>query len=100
MIARLAAVALLVATAAEAHDIYGNWLVPGSDTSPCCAGKDCRPTRAYSDEDGLWHAWNGKRWLPIPPDRVLPTDYAHDGRSHLCENEDTVYCFSPGPVLR
>lgn len=58
---------------------------------------DCRPTRAYLENDGLWRAWNGAEWLVVPRDRVLPTDLAGDGRSHLCSRDTFVFCFSPGP---
>jgi hypothetical protein len=57
---------------------------------------DCRPTRAYLDDGGVWHAWNGKKWLIVPWQAILPQDYAHDGRSHLCEKHEQIYCFSPG----
>lgn len=85
---------------AKAHDIYGSWHVPGNPKSSCCNDSDCRPTRAYVDEEGRWRAWDGFMWLVVPPERVLPTDYAHDGRSHLCAKSGFVYCFSPtGPRI-
>ena len=37
-------------------------------------------------------------WLTVPREIVLPTDYGHDGRSHLCEREGYIYCFTPGQV--
>lgn len=84
---------------ARAHDIYSGpeWRVPGSPGVSCCNGTDCRPTRAYMGEDGLWRAWSGYKWITVPADRVLPTDLAKDGRSHLCASlDDYVFCFSPG----
>lgn len=80
---------------ALAHDIYKNWSPPNNPKTSCCNDGDCRPTRAYY-EDGYWWAWNGFGWLRVPPDRVLPTDYAGDGRSHLCERALQIYCFTPG----
>jgi hypothetical protein len=82
---------------AEMHDIYKNWTPPDNPKTSCCDNSDCRPTRAYVDESGNWRAWNGNMWLIVPSARVLPTDYAHDGRSHLCEKAGFIYCFAPGP---
>ena len=81
---------------AEMHDIYKDWHPPLNQGTSCCNNADCRPTRAFVDDDGNWRAWNGSTWLQVPQERVLPTDYAGDGRSHLCEKEGFVYCFTPG----
>lgn len=83
---------------AQMHDTYKNWHPPLNPASSCCSNADCRPTRAYVDDDRHWHAWNGSRWLIVPPERVLPTDYAGDGRSHLCEKEGQIYCFTPAEI--
>jgi len=80
---------------AEMHDLYKTWHPPDNSKTSCCNNADCRPTRAYVDENGIWRAWNGLRWLVVPPDRTLPTDFAGDGRSHLCENKGYIYCFAP-----
>jgi hypothetical protein len=69
---------------AQQHDIYKEWTAPDNPALSCCNNNDCRPTRSYKGDDGLWRAWNGYRWLTVPPNRVLPTDLAKDGRSHLC----------------
>jgi len=82
---------------AQMHHIYKHWHPPLNSKTSCCDNSDCRPTRAYVEDDGTWRAWNGVRWLAVPAERVLPTDFAGDGRSHLCEKADFVYCFSPGP---
>ena len=82
---------------AEMHDVYKAWHPPDNPKTSCCNNADCRPTRAYVDDNGTWRAWNGLFWLPVPPDRVLPTDFAGDGRSHLCESAGHVYCFTPAP---
>lgn len=89
---------LLIGAAATAwgHDIYHHWKVPANPNVSCCDNTDCRPTRAYLGEDGLWRAWNGTEWLTVPLGALLPTDYAKDGRSHLCEKAGYVFCFSPG----
>lgn len=81
---------------ARAHDIYGGWTAPDNPAMSCCDNTDCRPTRAYMGDDGLWRAWDGLGWLTVPPGRVLPPDFAKDGRSHLCEKMGAVYCFTPG----
>lgn len=74
---------------------YQHWQRPGGLGS-CCNDQDCRPTRAFVGEDGLWRAWDGLRWLTIPSTALLPSDLAGDGRSHLCATPSgMVYCFSP-----
>ncbi len=83
---------------AHAHDPYGHWRQPDNPAASCCHSDDCRPTRAYMGEDGLWRAWDGRQWAIVPPGKVLPTDFAGDGRSHLCERAGRVLCFSPGQV--
>lgn len=86
---------------AQQHDIYQRWSPPNNPKTSCCnavkedGSGDCRPTRAFVDDDGNWRAWNGLRWLTVPPGRVLPTDYAGDGRNHLCEKMEVIYCFTP-----
>jgi len=82
---------------ADRHDLYKTWHPPDNPKTSCCNNADCRPTRAYVDDSGTWRAWNGLLWLVIPPERLLPTDLAGDGRSHLCENEGHIYCFTPAP---
>ena len=91
-----AAVQAMWPVRARAHDPYSTWTAPDNPGLSCCNSSDCRPTRAYMGDDGLWRAWDGINWLTIPPGRVLPTDYAGDGRNHLCEKMGAVYCFSPG----
>ncbi len=83
---------------AEMHDVYKHWHPPLNPGTSCCNDADCRPTRAYVDGEGRWRAFNGSAWLVIPQERVLPADYAGDGRSHLCEKDGFVYCFSPGEI--
>ena len=109
--AALASVALLaLATSAFAqsgehgdghagmHDIYQHWHPPLNPGTSCCNNADCRPTRAFVDGEGHWRAWNGSAWLVVPQERVLPTNYAGDGRSHICEKEGFIYCFTPGEI--
>jgi hypothetical protein len=83
---------------AQGHDLYQRWSPPNNPNTSCCNNGDCRPTRAYVDNEGRWRAWNGKTWLIVPQERVLPPDFAGDGRSHLCEKEQFIYCFTPGEV--
>ena len=83
---------------AEMHDIYRLWTPPLNPNTSCCDKSDCRPTRAFVDDDGHWRAWNGALWLQVPQDRVLPPNHAGDGRSHLCEKEQFIYCFAPGEI--
>jgi hypothetical protein len=86
---------------AENHDWYQNLTQP--DTGfPCCNGStssvegDCRPTRAFLDEDGLWYALLDGQWVPIPP-RVVLKRLAPDGHSHICASQSgVIYCFLAG----
>lgn len=78
---------------AEHHDEYRHWKQPGNGMS-CCNDQDCRPTRAYLTEEG-WRAWDGTRWLLVPPSAVLSVR-AKDGRTHLCATPaGHVYCLVP-----
>ena len=90
------AVAIAMGVRVHAHDPYSGWRAPDNPGMSCCDNNDCRPTRAYMGDDGLWRAWDGINWLTVPPGRVLPTDFAKDGRNHLCEKLGAVYCFTPG----
>ena len=83
---------------ARSHDIYKDWRKPDNPAVSCCNDSDCRPTRAYMGEDGLWRVWIDGKWVAVPRDVVLPTDYAKDGRSHVCEKGGHFYCFTPGEV--
>ena len=85
----------LIAGNARAHEPYSGWRVPNNPAVSCCDNTDCRPTRSYLGDDGLWRAWNGGAWLTVPAEKVLPADLAKDGRSHLCEKGTYIYCFSP-----
>jgi hypothetical protein len=98
IVALVALIAWLVMglPAARAHDPYTEWKVPGTTVS-CCNRNDCRPTRARMTDAETWQAWDGARWVDIPPDRVLQFP-SPDGRVHLCEANGTIYCFMPtGP---
>ncbi len=79
---------------AEHHDQYEQWKQPDNGAS-CCNNADCRPTRARMTDRETWEAWNGYRWIPIPPLKVLRMQ-SPDGRSHLCESNGAVFCFLPG----
>lgn len=91
-------IALLWAGTVYGHDPYTDWRKPDNPGVSCCNDTDCRPTRAYMGDDGLWRAWDGAKWLTVPKEVVLPTDYGQDGRSHLCEAHGYIYCFTPGQV--
>ena len=74
---------------------------PGTGYS-CCNGTstavegDCRPTRAYLNEDGKWYALLDGRWMPVPP-RVVLKQLAPDGSSHICASKSgMIYCFLGG----
>ena len=86
---------------AENHDWYRELKQPGTGYS-CCNGRlsstdgDCRPTRAYLHDDGMWYALLNGRWVPVPP-RVVLQQLAPDGRSHICASKSgMIYCFLGG----
>ena len=86
---------------AEHHDWYQQLKQPGTGFS-CCNGTtngvegDCRPTRAYLNDDGSWYAFLDGRWVPVPP-RVVLKQLAPDGRSHICASKSgLIYCFLGG----
>jgi hypothetical protein len=80
-----------------AHDPYTGW-TDGRGFS-CCDNGDCRPTRAYVDDDGRWRALGDGRWLIVPPDAVLRIP-SPDGRSHICMTPGAIEprCFVPGEI--
>ena len=84
----------------EIYDWYRDLKQPGS-VHPCCNGDrpgfigDCRPTRAYIDDDGLWHAVLDGEWVVIPP-RVVLSQKSPDGASHICANGSGILCFLGG----
>ena len=86
---------------AENHDWYEQLKQPGTGYS-CCNGTingvegDCRPTRAYLNDDGQWYAQVDGRWVLVPPRAVL-RQLAPDGRSHICASKSgMIYCFLGG----
>jgi len=86
---------------AENHDWYRELKQPGTNMS-CCNGTtdgiegDCRPTRAYIDDNGIWRALMDGKWIVVPP-RVVLQSLAPDGGSHICANRSgTIYCFMGG----
>ena len=86
---------------AENHDWYKELKQPGTGLA-CCNGTtnnaegDCRPTRAYLNDDGLWYALLDGRWVPVPP-RVVLKQLAPDGSSHICASKSgMIYCFLGG----
>ena len=86
---------------AENHDWYKELKQPGTGYS-CCNGTvngiegDCRPTRAYLQDDGTWRALIDGRWVEVPP-RVVLKQLAPDGSSHICASRSgLIYCFLGG----
>ncbi len=86
---------------AQNHDWYQDLKQPDTGYS-CCNGRsassegDCRPTRAYLSDDGMWYAMIDGRWVPVPP-RVVLRQLAPDGRSHVCVSKSgTIHCFLGG----
>ena len=88
---------------AQQHDWYQELKQPGTGYS-CCNGTvngilgDCRPTRAYQDDDGAWHALMDGKWVKIPPRVIFPqATLSPDGRSHICASRSgMIFCFLGG----
>lgn len=86
---------------AQNHDWYQDLKQPGTGYS-CCNGSargnegDCRPTRAYQDDEGRWFALLNGRWVAIAP-QVILEPMSPDGRSHICANPyGRIFCFLRG----
>ena len=86
---------------AQNHDWYQDLRQPGTGYS-CCNGSargnegDCRPTRAYQDDEGRWFALLNGRWVAIAPQVILDR-MSPDGRAHLCANPyGRIFCFLRG----
>jgi hypothetical protein len=86
---------------AQNHDWYKDLQQPGTGLL-CCNGRasgldgDCRPTRAYVDDDGTWKALIDGRWVAVPP-KVVLKQLAPDGNSHICANKwGDIFCFIGG----
>ena len=77
---------------AENHDWYKELKQPGTGFS-CCNGRsatsegDCRPTRAYLNDDGMWYALLNGRWVPVPPRVVLQAARPRRPQPHLRQQE-------------
>jgi hypothetical protein len=86
---------------AQNHDWYKDLQQPGTGLL-CCNGPangsegDCRPTRAYLDDDGTWKALIDGRWVSVPP-KVVLKQLAPDGNSHVCARKNgRISCFIGG----
>lgn len=85
------------------HNIYKNW-TQSNGYSSCCNGDDpengvkgdCRPARAYPDQDGQWHVLINGKYVPVPLHAIR--DYpTPDGNSHVCETPSQgIMCFVRG----
>ena len=77
---------------AENHDWYKDLKQPQTGYS-CCNGRtgttdgDCRPTRAYLNDDGMWYALLDGQWVPVPP-RVVLKQLAPDGSSPYLRQQE------------
>lgn len=91
----LCTLALLIAAPAYAHDWYGKLQSPITNGS-CCSDKDCHPTKAEPDEDGVWWVYDEGVRRRVPPLAILHTT-APDGNSHVCINSaHAILCFIKG----
>lgn len=60
---------------------------PGSSAG-CCNLTDCRQTEARQLADQSWEAvltdYRGRRWVAIPPGKVLKNPKSVDGEAYIC----------------
>lgn len=62
----------------------------------CCSEKDCHPTHAWPDEQGVWWVLENGREMRVP-DRAILNITAPDGNSHVCVNQSMgIVCFIKG----
>jgi hypothetical protein len=70
--------------------------VPGTGTS-CCSMADCRPVE-YRSVGDHYEALVGRRWIPVPPEKVLHRSDNPTGGAVLCWTPNLgVMCFVRGP---
>lgn len=88
---------------AQHHNIYKDW-TQSNGYSSCCNGDDpengvkgdCRPARAYPDENGQWHVLINGKYVPVPL-RAIRDYSTPDGNSHVCQDEvNGIMCFIRG----
>lgn len=96
----------------DLHEYYKNLYIPNTGQAvpgSCCRERiefpngevigDCRPVRAWLDDDGIWHAIADGREVLIPDERIIRSGQppAPDGNSHLCMSQfGVIFCFVPG----
>lgn len=86
---------------AQHHDWYRELKQPGTGFSCCNAltpenpSGDCRPTRAYRDDDGVWWALIDGTWHSVPPRVVLDAELNLEPfQAHVCASKSgLIYCF-------
>lgn len=90
---------LLVSRCAEAHD--GGWY-----PEECCHGQDCKPVKAFVDDDGFWEVYvdqdSIKGWFKVPHSQVRKTPSSPDQGCHACFRRGmgmgpsiNFFCFFP-----
>jgi hypothetical protein len=71
---------------------FGSLLQPGTNLS-CCSIADCRTTD-YRIERDHYEALIGKRWLAVPPDKILQRTDNPTGRAVVCWTPQLgIMCF-------
>jgi hypothetical protein len=83
---------------AAIHDtFYKTWMRPDMPTVSCCSDRDCAPAEARM-QNGGWIArkYGETVWHRIPPEKVEYNRDSPDGRNHLCEMNNNVFCFIVG----
>lgn len=79
----------------EHHSWYERLKTPQGYS--CCNNADCRPVRSILLPDGGYQVFIRGRWLPVPPERVLPGWMNWQPLySHVCEQDGYIRCFLPG----
>jgi len=96
----------------ELHDYYKKLYIPDNPNAApgsCCNERiifpngttigDCRPVKAWLDDNGIWHAIADGEEIIIPDSKIIRDNQppAPDGNSHACiSSSGILYCFTPG----
>jgi len=104
-VTRLAAILLLAAPVALAHDhgehleFYRSLTQPGTGMSCCThegSQRDCWPTDRWRIKGDRYEVEIDGAWVEVPPAVVLVRNDNPVGRAILCHRGATIYCFLPG----
>jgi len=88
------------------HDAFHSWYrgLRSPEGESCCNEKDCRPVASRyvaRPEGSVLEILISGRWIPVPPDRILPQP-SPDGGVHACYSDPAPFMTetTPGLVIR